>query len=100
MVLLGLAPAWRGVSERMEPVRPWVPEIVRLHGSDALFAASVALFLGALWGRHRPVLVSGLAFVLALEALQATDFVPGTFDVRDLLAEAAAYAVMSVRVVR
>ncbi|MBX3199516.1 MAG: hypothetical protein KF850_12075 [Labilithrix sp.] len=91
MDVLGVAGAWAAVARTFEGARHAVPAVVQAHGSDALFAASVALFLVALWGHERRVLGLGLAFVLTLELLQAAGVAPGTFDVLDLAAEAAAY---------
>lgn len=91
VTLLGGDAAWARLTGPLGAVRAAAPAAVLHQGSDALFAASVALFLAALWGPRRGPLAFGLAFVLALEVLQAFDAVPGTFDAWDCVAETVAY---------
>jgi hypothetical protein len=90
--LLGSAAGWKFAV----PVR--LPALVAATLPDAAWAFAIAYTLSSLWrgpsAVARPAwIAAGFVLGVGWELAQAVELVPGTFDLRDLLASALAYGV-------
>ena len=82
------------------PLAAYVPSIVLDVAPDLAWAFVVGALLGLVWRDHprasrtaaRAWLVAGLLATLGFEVAQRFHVVPGTFDPRDLVAQALGYA--------